>query len=377
MRRRIVLLFTLVLMASVFLAGGLALRARFGGVPALRLLPVVQLDTPAPLAIWPWPKAVKDTPHPGVTHWLDTSSPDGTVLDLFAFDFTANPGLRLEMFDQDEDDDHPFDNKADYFTRGVAQITHLLNTSGRGPVVAAWNGLFFDYDDTGPTQTASHLTPIVLNGKVYFPTADNYRWTFGVQYVNGKPVFKTLFLPNRAALAREFDFAAGAAQCLIRDGEPLKLQPFPQPGEPPLPRPIHTTAKDVGHIPTVDFIKTSRTSMGWSKDSKTFYLLFVKQSGSEMESALAFRHGQPTASGWMLSDLQRFWQALGVWGAVNSDGGGPAQLCYRLADGNYLLVPAQWAAPNRRLTFSPDFANAPAGGALMFFYVRDSGHANE
>ena len=62
------------------------------------------------LARWPWPQAVQDTPHPGVTHWLDTSSPDGTMLDFFDFDFGKNPHLRFEIYDQDEDDTHPFDD---------------------------------------------------------------------------------------------------------------------------------------------------------------------------------------------------------------------------------------------------------------------------
>ncbi len=59
---------------------------------------------PSPLATWPWPQAAQDTPHPGVTHWLDRSSPDGTVLDFFDFDLRANPHLRFEIYDQDQDD---------------------------------------------------------------------------------------------------------------------------------------------------------------------------------------------------------------------------------------------------------------------------------
>ncbi|HLV80139.1 MAG TPA: hypothetical protein VKT32_07630, partial [Chthonomonadaceae bacterium] len=232
------------------------------------LAPAAPLDAPALLATWPWPHAVKDHPYSGVTHWLDTSSPDRTVLDLFQFDFQANPALRLEMFDQDQDDDRPYDNKAPYWPRGVGQITHLLNATGRGRVVAAWNGLFFDFDGIGPGQTASHLTPIVLNGKLFYPDAGNFRWTFGVRYVEGKPVFKTLFLPNSDTLAGAFDFAAGAAQCLIRNGKPLKLEPFPRPGQSPRPRPIMTTPQEAGYIPIVDFIRTSRTSLGWSRDNR-------------------------------------------------------------------------------------------------------------
>lgn len=56
---------------------------------------------PSPLAMWPWTQAVQDTPHLGVTHWLDTSSPDGTMLDFFDFDLGKNPHLHFELYDQD------------------------------------------------------------------------------------------------------------------------------------------------------------------------------------------------------------------------------------------------------------------------------------
>lgn len=89
---------------------------------------------PAALTTWPWPQAVQDTLGPGVTHWLDRSSPDGTALDLFQFDFAANPHLRLELYDQDEDDAKPGDNSVDYWPQGVGQATRHLNALGRGPV---------------------------------------------------------------------------------------------------------------------------------------------------------------------------------------------------------------------------------------------------
>ena len=78
----------------------------------------------------------------------------------------------------------------------------------------------------------------------------------------------------------------------------------------------------------------------------------------------------------MVSDVQRFWRAMmkqnKVWNAINSDAGGVAQLSYLRADGKYILVPP--GAGSSRLIFAPDFTNAPAGGAggaIMYFYVRD------
>src|ERR1051326_87303 len=98
------------------------------------------IDARAKLATWPWPNALREITHPGVTHWLDRSSPDGTVLDLFEFDFGRNPGLELLLFDQDQDDEHPFDNQAAFWKRDVATITLQLNRQRNGVVLAATNG---------------------------------------------------------------------------------------------------------------------------------------------------------------------------------------------------------------------------------------------
>ena len=101
------------------------------------------LNTPAVLAKWPWPKAKSDSPTHGVTHWIDRSSPDGTVVELVEFDFKVNPKLHFALFDQDSDDAKPWDNHCLYWQRGAGQMTRQLNKSGR--VVALWNGLFFGY----------------------------------------------------------------------------------------------------------------------------------------------------------------------------------------------------------------------------------------
>src|SRR5207249_11705277 len=124
------------------------------------------------------------------------------------------------------DDGQPGDNSALYWKHGVGWATAHLNRIGRGPVIATWNGLFFAGDRTKPRQdwTAHHIAPAVLNGKARF-NVGNYRWTFGVRYVRGRPFFKTLHLPDKLTLVREFDYASGGAQCLILKGRPLRLHP--------------------------------------------------------------------------------------------------------------------------------------------------------
>ena len=202
------------------------------------------------------------------------------------------------------------------------------------------------------------------------------RWAFGVKNKNGIPTFAALHQPTPATMQREFDFAATGLQCLIRDGKPLELQPFPAFGEPPPHQPVRSTNQQAGHIPLVDHMKTSRTSMAWSKDSRYLYLLVVDAPGTETGAKLAVKYGGKQGAGWTLADLQRFWLKFGAWGAVNNDGGSVTQFTYLRKDGLYEMLPPQIAAPRKRLTFHPDFQGAPQGGTLMTWFVRDAAGRN-
>ena len=324
-------------------------------------------DDPAQMACWPWPHAKTDNPHPGVTHYIDRSSSDGTVLELFDFDFHKNPHLKLELYDQDEDDKIPFDDHAQFKSRGVGQVTRHLNETQRGKVVAAWNGLFFQY--TG--DIAGHVAPVVLNGKALY-NVGIIRWAVGVKYQNNKPVFKVMHLPDFRTLAKEYDFAAEGASCLIHNGRPLRMQPFPKSNENQFPPSKPPAPDESGFVRKVDHIRTSRTSMAWSKDNRHFYLLVVKEPDAEAPSIVAFRNRLPLMGGWTVADMQRFWQQFGAWCAVNLDGGDVTQMTALRRDGQYDLVPARWGNGSMRLTFSSDFAGAPPGGAMMYFYIRDT-----
>jgi len=325
-------------------------------------------DSRAPLTGWPWPRVATETPHPGVTLHTDRSSSNGDTLYLFDFDFAANPNLRLELYDQDEDDAKPSDNQVHFWPRGVGQTARHLNEQGRGRVVAAWNGSFFNSNGmSGDDAVANHVASVVLDGKVRANVA-SIRWTAGVQYSNGKPIFKALHQPDGKTQAAEFTFAAAAAQCLLCDGKPLKLEPAKK----SVRRPYPSTPKEAGYIPGVNEIKTSRTSMAWSRDNKHFYLLIVKEPDDEANSLVARYTRHPGDGGWTLADLQRFWQNFGAWGAVNLDGGDVTQMTALRSDGRYLLVPPAWASKKLEMSFSPRFYRAPPGGSIMFFYVRDT-----
>jgi hypothetical protein len=300
-------------------------------------------------------------------HWIDRSSTDGTVLELFDFDFHKNPHLRLELYDQDEDDKVPFDDRAQAWTRAVGQVTRHLNETRRCRVVAAWNGLFFQ-ESEGANR---HVAPVVLNGKALY-NVGIVRWAVGVKYQKNRPVFKVMCLPAFRTLAGEYDFAAEGASCLILKGGPLRLQPFPKPNEDPFPPSKPPTPDESGFVRRVDHIRTSRTSMAWSKNNRHFYLLIVKETDSESASIRAFAERLPLMGGWTVADEQRFWRQFGAWCAVNVDGGDVTQLTALRRDGRYDLVPARWASGDMRLTFSSDFKGAPFGGSMMYFFIRDT-----
>src|SRR5689334_19031287 len=105
----------------------LALMGCGGRRPPGKVAPPTVVYAPSPAATWPWPRAEVEKPHRGVTHWTHRPQPDGTVMDLFEFDFRSDPRMRLELYDQDEDDVKPFDDLADYWPHGVAWAAYHLN----------------------------------------------------------------------------------------------------------------------------------------------------------------------------------------------------------------------------------------------------------
>lgn len=375
--RRRILLFGVPMLALVGLAAWAKVRFLSPGLHKIPLAPTYSL--PSPDATWPWVGAKTRTLTRGVTQTSKVSA-DGTLLDLFDFDFGANPRLRWEIFDQDEDDTKPFDNHVRYWDRNVARAAKELNTSKkRGPVIVAWNGAFFGYSNEDKKE-AFHVSPVVLRGKVHFNTAQ-HRWTFGVKNTSNGPVWKTFFKPDRAIMEREFDYAAGSVQCLIKDGKTLKVEPFPPFGGQFKSQPVPSTAQDAGHIPYFDHMRTCRASIGWSRDNKHLYLLAVKEPDDEGASSVALSFsvrgnplppGTSLGGGWTVPDVQRFWQAKGVWGAINSDAGGVLQWVARQPDGSWQMVPPRQGSNALKLKVAPNWNGAISeGGAMMYFFVRE------
>ncbi|BCM93666.1 hypothetical protein IAD21_05557 [Abditibacteriota bacterium] len=329
---------------------------------------------PSELTHWPWPQAQVQNTYLGVTHWLARQK-DGTTCDLLRFDFAANPRLQFELYSQDQDDAKPWDNVVEWWPMGVGQAVKHLNTGGRGSVLAAWNGPFFGYYHQNKPGRAFHLAPVVINGQVHHNTA-NHRWTLGWNNTPTGPQLQTVHLAKRATL-ETFDFASGTVQNLIKDGKPLKLQPFPRPGEAFAQQPVPSTPQEAGHIPFFDHAKFSRASIAWSRDEKQLWMILVREPKGcdEGQSINDLVSGAPQSGGWNVPDVQRFWQSLlaqgKIWNAINSDAGDVGQLAYMMLGGNYTLIPPRNASPFERKIFSPQFLNAPQGGALMYFLVRE------
>ena len=373
--RRRLLIFGLPLLALI---GALAwAKTRFLGAGVAKIPLAGSYSSLAPDAIWPWKGGKTKTLAKGVTQTTKTAA-DGTQLDLFEFDFEQNPNLRWEIFDQDEDDRKPFDNRVFYWDRNVARATKELNTTkNRGPVLVAWNGAFFGYYSK---KEAFHVSPVVLDGKVFFNTAQ-HRWTFGVKNTPDGPVWKTFFKPDKKTMAREFDWAAGSVQCLIKDGKLLQVEPFPPIGGQFKPQPVPSTAQEAGHIPYFDHMRTCRASIGWSRDNKKLFFLAVKEPDDEGASSAALSFavrgqnlpgGMTLAGGWTVNDVQRFWQSKGVWGAINSDAGGVMQWVARQPDGSWEMVPPRQGSGVMRLKAKPNWNGAvKGGGAMMYFFVRE------
>ncbi|MCE9559534.1 MAG: phosphodiester glycosidase family protein [Armatimonadetes bacterium] len=347
------------------ISGAIALVALLGCAQSTVKItgPVASMD-----ATWPWVGVKEEAIHKGVTRWFNPRTRDNSTLELFRFDFKANPSLKFEMYDQDEDDAVPFDNKTDFFDRNVAEIAKHLSDQKRGIVIAAWNGLFHGYDRSvaiPPHGLATHIGPNVIRGKGRY-NYGSIRWGFGVK----GGAFVISHQPTVKQMEATMDFGAIGAQCLILDGKPLKLQDFPKPDDLPLKTPVPSTPMEAGHIPSVDFLKTSRTSMAWSKDNRYFYLLVVTEADNEVQSKLALRdRSDRPDGGWTLSDLQRFWVDFGADFAINSDGGIATQLVYRRTTGDYEFLPAFFVGKGR-MTIGKDFSGAPkGGGSLMSFAI--------
>ena len=367
------------LILALILAFALALAwwKLFQHASGLPIQPGLRADSASPGSAWPWVGRAQVLAR-GAQAWSTTTG-DGTLLHLMRFDMAANPRLRFSIWDGDVDDEDARPNLIAYWPRGVAQVTQKLNASWKGSrqVLAASNGSFFGYADKtlGARARGFHVGPVVLGGKVFF-NGKNHRWTFGTKKAGSHEVFDVVHLPDRKRL-EQFHFAAGAVQCLVKDGVALKLEPFPRSPGDFKPQPVPSTDSEAGHVPYFDHMRTSRISLAWSRDSKILWWLAVKEPDMEPLSDYALRWGVPLGGGWSVPDVQRFWLSLRasegdrVWCAINSDAGDVGQTVWKSAESpwGYEMMPPRWSDKRMRIRLRSDFANAPLGGPVMAFVM--------
>jgi len=349
----------------------------------------LQLTVPAEGTSWPWAGAAPASLGRGVTHWFHRDA-DGTTLDLLAFECSPHSPLKLALYDGvlASPSDSP-GGRYPYWSHGVGTVARSLNHGGR--LVALWNAGFFGLTNRKPREQdrAFHLSPVVYQGQVHFP-GPNFRWTWGVNYRSGYAAFRLEHSPSAADLTRDFDFATGTLQALVKDGHPLELEPYPLDGATQI-RPSDSTAAQAGAIVPLDFLRTSRCSVGWTK-LNTLYFLFVKEPDDEAHSRADFAARRPDSGGWNLADEQRFWlsagPALGVGNAVGLDGGDVAQLVYRDAPAmpgsrpgaSFTVIAPRVALPgsvrivrlNTDASFHKGGVDQVHGGALTYFAVLDT-----
>lgn len=343
------------------------------------------LVAPSQNTTWPWSDAKTETLHRGISHWTSTLN-DGTTLDLLFFDWKANPRLRLGLWDADlessPDKTRPR-NRFAYWNNGFASQATKMNA--RGDLLAAWNAGFFGLLNKKPraNDRSFHVSPVVVNGRALY-NGVNRRWTWGAQMRGGTPTFKLEHEPKFADLSRDFDCASGSLQALMIDGRPLQLRPYLWFGQKSQTPPIASTPAEAGHVPPLDWMHTSRTSVGWNDKGQLWVLVVKEPDGEEPSRALVERH-ERGRGGWTLADEQRFWLSMheksGVQSAVGLDGGDVAQAAWRQTNSNFTVLAPRITLPHSqkatlRLQTDPKFQSpevrALRGSSLSYFVVREA-----
>ncbi|MEI9998099.1 MAG: phosphodiester glycosidase family protein [Verrucomicrobiota bacterium] len=291
---------------------------------------------------------------------------DGTFGYLLTFDGTR-PGFRVGIYDADSDDATPYDNaNTSYLGQSLAALVGKLSfqaAPAKREVLAVINGGFFG---ASGLSVAHHEEPMMEDGRALYPVdllrPKDQAWLLAINAPElvraGRPRF--IMAPASAwGQLREVRDVLGGVRPLRMEGRSLPLEP--------------------GAGATT--LRCSRTSVGWSADGRTFYILTVFDPDGELASQLQRRAGRGQTGGWDVAEVQRFWEERNVPFALLFDGGESTQLAFRRADGGFRYVATGYQYGftlgylwQRPVIFTPPILPPAEGrrGVLDYLYVEAS-----
>ncbi len=287
-------------------------------------------------------------------------APDGTLGWLHTFHLQLHGGPRADVYDCDSDGPRAFvDTNTRFLGQDLAALARRLNhdvAPQHTQVLCLVNGGFFG---ASGWSVAHHEEPMVDNHVAHYRVdllrPKDQAWFLGINppeaVENGQPRFEMTPEPPLQDTT-----VLGGVRPLRFAGRSVELKP--------------------GAGATT--LKCSRTSVGWSDDGATLYILTVFDPDGEMASQLQRRSGRPQTGGWDVRDVQKFWEDRAVPYAVLFDGGESTQLAARRPDGTYLILPSGYQYSftlgyfrERPLRFTlPILPPSEAHrGVLNYFYV--------
>ncbi len=285
---------------------------------------------------------------------------DGTTIHLLRFDLKK---IDLGLYDADEDDATPFDDKnATWLGQPLRRVAQkITRRDGRAPLCVVNGGFFGNLDP----WIAIHEAPVSRRGDTHYnSTVLQTDWPEQIATLVWKSENGATRLQIERRVAFEdlagFSGALGGVRVLRESGKDATLAP------------------GMGG----STLKCSRTSVGF--DSHFLWILSVRDPDGEASSVRANRweKAHPEApkiqvGGWDVKQVQRFWRDRKIPSAVLFDGGESAQLGADYGNGlnvvhssfHFSRTPGFLNRKPLRVVLPmlpPDAAN---GGVLNWFFV--------
>jgi len=306
---------------------------------------------------------IPGTPSAGLTAVAvpDASRPDGTTVRVLCFHAAARP-FAVGLYDADSDDAFPWD---DHSTAWFGQTTEFVLDKLRArshrqgqEVLAVFNAGFYNLG-VEHGRVGSHVAPVVIEGVPRYNVRRLRRgdpgWVFGVSRgLQGQRFHLDEAVPWDEMGSRYVTAIAWVRPLRVA-GRSLPLQ------------------SDLG-LPK---LRCSRSSLGWSADSRRLYVLIARDPDGETASIRQWASGRPQTGGLDAREVQRIWEQLGVPYAVLLDGGDSTQAVYRESSGRYRAVRSAYASltlgywRGRPLRLFLPVLPTPAahGGVMNYLYV--------